>query len=700
MNTYLNSRVVALAPTEEEWLSLDSMSVAEPVVDVLVPVYGGYAETARCIYSLLSERQNTAFNPLIINDCSPDSRIAELLKSLARKGYIELHELPENLGFVGACNFGMSLHPSRDVLLLNSDTEVHGDWLDRLRAAAYRGCKNGSVTPFSNNATICSYPRYVEDNWAPLEISDSDLDSEFKRVNAGLDIDIPTGVGFCMYLRRDCLNEVGFFDRDSFGRGYGEENDLCKRIESRGWRNLLAADVFVRHYGSASFGAERLERVEAATLTICRLWPNYLREVEYFIARDPVKHFRRAVDVARVAKRSAGGFVLFVLHDWGGGTQSHVDDLYEILEEQGVPCLLCMAIPGSEGFIKIIDKTIKNTENLVFDVSRELTEFGEALVGLNVRHVHIHHLAGLPQGIDDFLRLACNAAQVRYDVTVHDYMSVCPRIHLVDGSGLYCGEPDAAQCDECIRINGSPFGYPSIWRWRAGYSRLFRGARKVFVPDQDVAERMSRNFREVDFVVRPHPEVSGHPGHHLIAIPSKKQVERKKRVRVGLLGALGPIKGSALLESIARFAQEDQFPIDFVVIGYTDRDSVLRSLGVEITGKYPREEAEDHLIRADVDFVWFSSVCPETYSYTLSVVLRAGLYPVAFDLGAIASRLRSLGKGKILPIELLFNVRELAENLLRIDCNFDESSGAETGKLLDETCDADDFLRSYYELLN
>ena len=45
------------------------------------------------------------------------------------------------------------------------------------------------------------------------------------------------------------------------------------------------------------------------------------------------------------------------------------------------------------------------------------------------------------------------------------------------------------------------------------------------------------------------------------------------------------------------------------------------------------------------------SVWPETYCYTLSVALRAGLYPVCFDIGAPAERLRSLGCGELLPVE-------------------------------------------------
>src|SRR5262245_25328742 len=272
---------VAVAPTSEEWESLPAPAADRDtaLVDVVIPVYTGYDQTLRCIYSVLAARQVTPFNLLVVNDCSPDTALSSALRALSLDGLIELHELPTNLGFVGACNVGMTLHPERDVLLLNSDTEVHNDWLDRLRATACKGDKTATVTPLSNNATICSYPRFVENNIVPLELADSELDALAARVNAGVEIDIPTGVGFCIYVRRACLDEVGLFDAEAFGRGYGEENDLCCRARALGWRNVLAADVFVRHYGGVSFGSMKPEREIKAVATVERLHPGYCRLV-------------------------------------------------------------------------------------------------------------------------------------------------------------------------------------------------------------------------------------------------------------------------------------------------------------------------------------------------------------------------------------------------------------------------------------
>ena len=45
----------------------------------------------------------------------------------------------------------------------------------------------------------------------------------------------PTGNGFCMYVRRKALQQVGLFDDVAFPRGYCEENDWCQRAIAHGW---------------------------------------------------------------------------------------------------------------------------------------------------------------------------------------------------------------------------------------------------------------------------------------------------------------------------------------------------------------------------------------------------------------------------------------------------------------------------------
>ena len=96
----------------------------------------------------------------------------------------------------------------------------------------------------------------------------------------------------------------------------------------------------------------------------------------------------------------------------------------------------------------------------------------------------------------------------------------------------------------------------------------------------------------------------------------------------------------------------------------TDRDSAFQDLGnVVITGPYEEAGVQGLLRSHGCDFAWFPAVWPETYSFTLSTANAAGLYPVAFNLGAIAERIREAGWGALLPFNLVQRPDEIARLL-------------------------------------
>jgi len=271
-------------------------------IDVVVPVYGGLEATRRCLESVLAHPQRAAHEVVVVDDRGPDPAIAAYLDTLAASARITLLRNEQNLGFVRSVNRGMALHADRDVVLLNSDTEVANDWLDRLARAAHSAPDIATATPFSNNATICSYPYEGWTGAVPGMLGLAGLDRVFAETLAGRTLDIPTAVGFCMFIRRDCLDRVGLFDVEKFGRGYGEENDFCMRALKSGWRHVLAADAFVFHEGSVSFGTEKLKLIERATQVLCEAHPDYPQRVHEFIARDPARPLRDAIDAARVRR--------------------------------------------------------------------------------------------------------------------------------------------------------------------------------------------------------------------------------------------------------------------------------------------------------------------------------------------------------------------------------------------------------------
>jgi GT2 family glycosyltransferase len=272
------------------------------LIDVVVPVYRGFAQTRRCVESVLAAGQALAFEVVVVDDATPEPEIARWLDALAAAGRVTLLRNEANAGFVHSVNRGMSLHGERDVVLLNSDTEVANDWLDRLHACAHSDAKIATVTPFSNNATICSYPFEGWQGRIPGTLGLAELDRIFAATNAKRVVDLPTAVGFCMYIRRDALDALGLFDAERYGRGYGEENDFCMRAGKAGWRNVLAGDVFVYHEGSVSFSEERFDLQAAAGKVLVEAHPDYPAKVHEFLVADPANELRNAIDNARAGR--------------------------------------------------------------------------------------------------------------------------------------------------------------------------------------------------------------------------------------------------------------------------------------------------------------------------------------------------------------------------------------------------------------
>ena len=665
--------VVPPTPPEELWATLPRRVIDPPsrhAVNVVIPVYRSLEHVSATLQSVLASPCETPFEVVVIDDCSPEPEVSALLARLGESGHIRLLVNEHNQGFVQSVNRGMGHNAHRDVVILNSDVLVHPGWLDRVMAPLKDDPAIATVTPLSNNATIASYPNFAIDNNFELEVPSDVIDRLAMMANGNTVVDIPTGIGFCMAIRRAALAEVGDFDVATFGLGYGEESDFCVRALKAGWRNVLATGVYVKHYGSTSFGADASERSEQAQTKLAAKHPDYPNRVSRHLNADPALSSRILLDVARLKEAIGKTSILFFTHTRGGGIETYLQYIRDKLIEDGLRDVVNRAIviqTQQRGFVQVHAfggrplPYLPNLESL--NVERHKDSLGTIIELLDPELVHMNSFAGLTVPSIARLMEALISSRRPYWHVWHDHQPLCPRLTFLDAEDRYCGETDSGRCVACLASTSASFEWVRIEDWRQRFRTYLSHAEVVSAPSEAAALR-ARRLADVSKVkVHPHPEP------HLEGVPPLKRPDRKDKVlRVLILGAIGPHKGAFLLASMIRDMRRRKLPIHLDIVGYTSSKDIRSGPNVTLHGRYNGDlDAARRVTQIEPDLCLVSSIWPETYVFTVSVAMALHLPLVSFDLGAQAERAREYGRSFILGKNLMEDPVGLNDALLSID---------------------------------
>ena len=613
-------------------LTASRPAVARPVA-VVIPVLAKQALALICLDSVLATR-GTGTRIIVVDDGSADRRLTEILDRLKNERDFEVLRHDRPMGFAASANTGIAGCADCDVVLLSGDTLVPPGWLERLTRAAYAAPDIGTVTPFSNDGGLLAYPLPSGPGAA--------FDRLAQTANTGDPIEIPAGRAFCLFIKRSCLDEVVPFDTVLFAQGDGAVTDFCLRARHRGWRHSVLPSLFIPNDSAIDGGpAGHALRLRNESI-LNRLHPGYAALVQSFQAADPLAEARRRFDIARWRRTARRGqrAVILITHANGGGVEHRVRRAAAAYRADGLrPIVLRPArLPDGRRGIIVGDGPDGGFPALRFELPAEWPPLLRLLRASHPAWVEVHHMFGHDPSLYEMLR----QLDVPYDVHIHDYAWICPRISLMGSENRYCGEPDLAGCEACIARNGSLTGEAiGVGALRQRSAAFLANSRRAIAPSMDTATRMRRYFPHQTIVVVPHEDDTGSTG----------PTASFGTVRVCILGAIGPHKGFDVLLACARDAAERGLGLEFVVVGDTTGDTELIETGrVHITGTYESPEAVD-LIRAQNATLGFvPSVWPETWSLTLGELWQAGLPVAAFDLGAPAERIRTTGSGFVLPL--------------------------------------------------
>lgn len=632
------------------------------VIEVIIPVYNAPHELKECVDSVILHTNDIPYQLVIINDCSPDPQVKEYLNTLLDDPQVTVIDNDVNLGFVGTVNKGMAL-AKHDVVLLNSDTIVTESWLSKLKEAAYSHPSVATVTPFTNNGTICSIPNFCEDNELPEGYTIDTFAAFVSKVSERKFPELPTAVGFCMYIKYNVIREVGLFDVETFGKGYAEENDFCCRVIERGYKNILADHVFVYHKGSMSFQGAKAKLIEENLKKLNKRYPYYEQSIHDFIHRDnPLQSIHQTIS-SRLAQDKninvMNGNILFVLHNFFdqpynhpiGGTEYHVKDLVEQLTNYNVYILVS---GGKELILKHYQSGVEKAKyrfGLTFPVTAthfhhsEYEDIFERILNtFEIDIVHIHHL--IKHSFD--APYVAQKLGIPVYFTLHDFYLFCPRINLLDENNEYCLDKRSQhKCNACLKTSHQ-FHTDFIETWKAKSVDLMRGVKMFFAPSISTKEMFEKEFPNLSdkIVVIEH----GMDWGDRFWNEKKNKIENinHNKIKVGFLGGLSPSKGSHLIYDL--ISSYPKGKVEWHLIGGVGdpKLNLMNQTNLIKHGSYKRDDLTNILERLDLDLVVLLSPWPETYSYTLSEAWKRGIPVLVTPMGALRDRVNQVGGGWVI----------------------------------------------------
>ncbi|MFK7764543.1 MAG: glycosyltransferase family 2 protein [Roseobacter sp.] len=210
-----------------------------------------------CLRSVCAGVDAVQTEILVVDNASEDSS-CDMVR--AHFPSVTLIESPTNLGFAGGNNLALRQARGRYILLLNTDTLVHGAvlpdaiaWLDHHPKVGVMGPRVLN-TDGSLQLSCSAFPSLHHlarqtlgltriQKWDSYRLTGWDRSSERA-------VDVISGAA--MFVRADAMHEVGLLDEAFFF--YGEETDWCRRFAQAGWALVFTPIPDITHFGSGAVG--------------------------------------------------------------------------------------------------------------------------------------------------------------------------------------------------------------------------------------------------------------------------------------------------------------------------------------------------------------------------------------------------------------------------------------------------------------
>ena len=220
-----------------------------PEVSIIIVSHNTKTLTLQCIKSVFDSSKSLNFEIIVVDNGSNDGSYGEISKLKVR-----IIRNEENLGFSRANNQGIRLAEGKYILLLNSDTKVKRNSIDKLVKFAKSKVDAGVVGPRLLNPNGSLQPSAFRFPTIKLAIKQywfgqgKPLDKFAPEGSEPSILDAVVGAAFLITPR--ALKIVGTLDERFFF--FYEDLDYCRRVWKKGFKVYYLPEALVIHYHGAS----------------------------------------------------------------------------------------------------------------------------------------------------------------------------------------------------------------------------------------------------------------------------------------------------------------------------------------------------------------------------------------------------------------------------------------------------------------
>lgn len=273
----------------------------QPLVSIVVPVYGQCEYTLRCLLSIAAHQPSVPYEVIVVDDRSPDDSL-EILQGV--KG-IQLIHNPVNQGFIRSCNLGSKAAKGQYVYFLNNDTQVTSGWLDEL----VRTFDEFPGTGLAGSKLV--YPDGTLQEAGGIIWRDGSAWNFGRNQNPSLPVyNYAREVDYCsgasIVVPKELFDELGGFD-ERYLPAYCEDSDLALKIRDLGYRVIYQPLSVVVHFEGVTSGTDTTQGAKAYQVE------NLKKQFQCWKKRL-AQHQVPGTNVDQAKDRAAGRRVLVIDH--------------------------------------------------------------------------------------------------------------------------------------------------------------------------------------------------------------------------------------------------------------------------------------------------------------------------------------------------------------------------------------------------